>query len=58
MSHYIAGEQNWPANLQYDNKFEKLRGDISICLPAELSSSNPTSFFKIYKKFLKIFFRN
>ena len=47
MSHYIAGEQNLPANLQYDNKFEKLRGDISICLPAELSSSNPTLFFKI-----------
>ena len=56
MSHYIAGEQNLPANLQQDNKLEKLGGDISICLAAELSSSNPTSLFKIKRKFLKINF--
>ena len=35
MFHYIAEEQNLPANLQYD--IEKLRGDISMGSAAELS---------------------
>ena len=36
MFHYIAEEQNLPANLQ-DNNIEKLRGDISMGSAAELS---------------------
>ena len=41
MSHYIAEEQNLPAYLQYDNKFEMLHDNVSIGSDAELSSSNP-----------------
>ena len=36
MFHYIAEEQNLPANLQ-DNNIEKFRGDISMGSAAELS---------------------
>ena len=57
MFHYIAEEQNLPANLQ-DNNIEKLRGDISMGSAAELSIWNPVcNFLKIYfkKNFRKIF---
>ena len=55
MFHYIAEEQNLPANLQ-DNNIEKLRGDISMGSAAELSIWNPVcNSLKIY---LKKNFRN
>ena len=41
MSHYIAEEQDLPAYLQQDNKFEMLHDDVSIGSDAQLSSSNP-----------------
>ena len=44
MYHYITKEQNLLANLQWDNKFEKLHGDVPIRFAAELSSSNPIFF--------------
>ena len=56
MFHYIAAEQNLPANLQ-DNNIEKLRGDISMGSAAELSIWNPVcNFLKVYfkKNFRKI----
>ena len=53
MFHYIAEEQNLPANLQ-ENNIEKLRGDISMGSAAELSIWNPVcNFLKLY--FKKIF---
>ena len=53
MFHYIAEEQNLPANLQ-DNNIEKLRGDISMDSATELSIWNPVcNFLKLY--FKKIF---
>ena len=51
MFHYIAEEQNLPANLQYDNNIEKLRGDIFMGSAAELSIWNPVcNFLKVYFK--------
>ena len=51
MFHYIAEEQNLPANLQYANNIEKLRGDIFMGSAAELSIWNPVcNFLKVYFK--------
>ena len=44
MFHYIAKEQNLPANLQ-DNNIKKLLSDISMGSAAELPFWNPVCYF-------------